>query len=386
MVKRNGKCSKAIIKNLKLLIHMIFIFCLSCALIGCGSQPRNDQQVEMGLKEIFPFASRVSVESRQTEEEDEARIYSIDIDGVQFVYGEIPSSDPLFGSVVSYHSVNDYCERLFDIHFYEITNIARKFGVEIKASGSEMTITNHLKNMDEIKNGLSALEEIYNLLNEYIPGHNLGWFRFSIKLYTVYAPGKQLKTEIKSRAEWNFEYEKKLLYLEFKDCVIQDRVQNIGLSSDLLQSIPTKTLNSLYIDGERYSSDRYKTEFVYNLADEKYYTIVCFGIDIVFNGGVKDYLQREIIENYYPEADYRINDARETSSYRIGGNKYSIRRNEDGLIFKKNGKKLDIESYDIISDTNTGASYYYWIDVYDFADIMGMTVEKIDDTGVYLSL
>jgi len=35
---------------------------------------------------------------------------------------------------------------------------------------------------------------------------------------------------------------------------------------------------------------------------------------------------------------------------------------------------------------HTGAAYFFWISVDDFASIMGMSVEKVEDDGVYLRM
>lgn len=386
MVKGNDNHLKAIIKGLRFMMLTIILTCLTWALFGCDGKPRSEAQVEEGIKRILPSAVITSVQNRQNGEKPEICLYNMEVNGVQFVYMEYPDSDPLFGSVVTYLPSNDYCEKLFHAFSNQIKNIAQKYGVEIEAKESEMTLTNQLKSMDEIGNGLMALQETYRLLEEYIPTQNLSWFYFNIQLKTVCGQYKDLTTEIRNSTDWNFDYEKELLYFDFKDCVSQGLVENVALSTDLLQAIPTKTLNSLHINGEQYVSDKYETQFIYNLADKKYYTIVCFGTDIVYNGGVNDYLQKEIIEKYYPKANYTVDDSTRTSAYRIGTDKYRVREKRDGLIFQKNGKILDIKSFQKISDTNTGATYYYWIEVHDFAAIMGMTVDEVDDTGVYLSL
>ena len=49
-------------------------------------------------------------------------------------------------------------------------------------------------------------------------------------------------------------------------------------------------------------------------------------------------------------------------------------------------QKLQIENYLELSSMHTGVAYFFWISVDDFASIMGMSVEKVEDDGVYLRM
>ena len=158
------------------------------------------------------------------------------------------------------------------------------------------------------------------------------------------------------------------------------------MPQELLDAIPQKYIRDLYINGEQHQSDKYEICFLYNIKDGMYYTPVGFGIELDYNGGVEDYLQREIIEFYYPDSDYTISMKDQTSSYRIGNDHYLIERQEDGLVFLKNGSELSIAHEKEISDTHPGAVYYYWVSTDSFALLLGMSVDKVDESGVYLLL
>ncbi len=62
------------------------------------------------------------------------------------------------------------------------------------------------------------------------------------------------------------------------------------------------------------------------------------------------------------------------------------KRQEDVLVFLKNGSELPIAHEKEISDTHPGAVYYYWVSTDDFALLLGMSVDKVDESGVYLLL
>ena len=163
-------------------------------------------------------------------------------------------------------------------------------------------------------------------------------------------------------------------------------VTKVEMPQEMLAAIPQKYIRDLYIDGVPYRSERYEVCFLYNIRDGRYYTPVGFGIELDYNGGVEDYLQREIIEYYYPDAGYTISMEDQTSTYKIGSDSYLIERKEDGLVFLKNEEEVPLVCEKEVSDTHPGAAYYYWVSVDDFAMLLGMTVERVDESGVYLRL
>ena len=150
-------------------------------------------------------------------------------------------------------------------------------------------------------------------------------------------------------------------------------------------------LNKLYINNKEFTSDKYKVKFVYEPTSKEYLAIVGYGLELSYNGGEKDYLQREIITNYL-NGNYTIYKALRKSKYNIGNNKYEVyfpRNNDgnikDGYYFKKNGKKLDIKVVDKpIYYGHTGASYFYYIKLSDWAYLLDCDYSIQGDT-VYLT-
>lgn len=367
MSKKQGKAKQAIG-----LLHDLFTM----------GKLKTDHAMKVGIRQILPDAQILHVETGTRAKGRKFKRFTVNNKGVIFTFED----HQVHGAILTWtNSENNYCSKLFEYFAQEIGEILKKYHIEIdgRLSGSSVYLTNDISNMAGLDASASALEEIYNLLEDYIPKTKLRWFSFSIKLWTLYG-GRELIL-IKQQGDWDYSYYRQLLHLNFKNAVDMGLVKDdVELSEEMLASIPQKYIRALYINGEPYQSDRYEIRFLYNLEDKRYYAPVGFGIDIEYNGGVEDHLQREIIKAYYPDSGYSISMKEQTTTYQIGNDHYLIERQRDSLTFYKNGRKLQIENYLELSGTHTGAAYFFWISVDDFASIMGMSVEKVEDDGVYL--
>ena len=350
------------------------------SLTGCG-RLQSRFEVESLIRKALPDGVILKVETGMRSKNYKFKKYFIENKGVLFTYENYQGGNFFFAGTSTY-SENDYCKKLFEYFEQEIGEITEKYQIKAEASGSAITLYNEAADMEGVGRGAKALQEIYLLLEDYIPQAELYWFPFSIKLWTDY--GERQLISIHKQGDWDYDYYRQLLYLNFKSDVDLGRVSSVKLSQEWLDSIPQKYIQSLYINGEAYQSETYETQFIYNLEDGKYYARVGFGIEIDYNGGVEDYLQREIIEAYYPDAGYSISMKEHTSTYQIGQDRYLIKRLKDDLVFFKNGRELPVKSFLEVSGTHTGAAYYFWISVDDFASILGMSLEKVDENGVYL--
>ena len=371
--KKRGKAKRAIGLLLTLL-----------SLTSCG-RLKSNYAIETGIREILPDAVILNVETGTRSKGRKFKRFTVDNKGIIFTFENYQAGSTMFSGTFAFTEAN-YAEKLFESFAQEIEAILKKHHIEMddRISGSAINLRNRITDMAGLDASASALEEIYRLVEDYIPKETLDWFPFEIKFWTLY--GERELIVIEKQGDWDYSYYRQLLYLNFKNAVDMGLVKDVELSEEMLASIPQKYIRALYINGEPYQSDRYEIRFLYNLEDKRYYALVGFGIDIEYNGGVEDHLQREIIKSYYPDSGYSISMKEQTTSYQIGNDHYLIERQRDSLTFYKNGRKLPIKNYTELSSTNTGATYFFWISVDDFASIMGMSVEKIGEDGVYLRM
>ena len=371
--RKKGKAKQA--------IGLLFML---LSLTSCGWLKSN-YAIETGIREILPDAVILNVETGTRSKGRKFKRFTVDNKGIIFTFENYQAGSTMFSGTFAFTEAN-YAEKLFESFAQEIEAILKKHHIEMddRISGSAINLTNRITDMAGLDASASALEEIYRLVEDYIPKETLDWFPFEIKFWTLY--GERELIVIEKQGDWDYSYYRQLLYLNFKNAVDMGLVKDVELSEEMLASIPQKYIRALYINGELYQSDRYEIRFLYNLEDKRYYALVGFGIDIEYNGGVEDHLQREIIKSYYPDSSYSISMKEQTTSYQIGNDHYLIERQRDSLTFYKNGRKLPIKNYAELSSTNTGATYFFWISVDDFASIMGMSVEKVEEGGVYLRM
>lgn len=375
-MSRNRKKGKA-----KRAIGLLFML---LSLTSCG-RLKSNYAIEAGIREILPDAEILNVETGTRSKGHKFKRFTVDNKGIIFTFENYQAGSTMFSGTFAFTEAN-YAEKLFESFAQEIEEILKKHHIEMddRISGSAINLTNRITDMAGLDASASVLKEIYRLVEDYIPKETLDWFPFEIKFWTLY--GERELIVIEKQGDWDYSYYRQLLYLNFKNAVDMGLVKDVELSEEMLASIPQKYIHALYINGEPYQSDRYEIRFLYNLEDKRYYALVGFGIDIEYNGGVEDHLQREIIKYYYPDSGYSISMKEQTTSYQIGNDHYLIERQRESLTFYKNGRKLPIKSYTELSSTNTGATYFFWISVDDFASIMGMSVEKVGEDGVYLRM
>ena len=153
--------------------------------------------------------------------------------------------------------------------------------------------------------------------------------------------------------------------------------------------IPTY-INSLYVNDKEFKSDKYKVEFIYSPYYKEYLTILGYGIEFEYNGGVADYMQREIITDYL-SGRYQIYNETHKTEYEIGNDKYEIYmlpENSDEkktYYFKRNGEKLNIKlAKSPLYVGSNNATYYYYLKLSDWAKLLNCEYE-IKDNQIYIT-
>lgn len=362
-------------KVLSLALIIVFMCSIALCATGCNATLTDIEDVKGEILECFPEAEIVKVEET---EESRSIVYTVKNKGIEFICENYLDKDSVFGLDVSRYS-SDYFDKLMWLD--EISNFLNKNGIELKwnyDSVGQIRITSRVE-LQSVYQKLAALED---LLYDYLPEKK--FYGEDIRIY-VYDKDENMvvceKISHKEDVDWEYRY--KCTLVDVKDSEkSKNDVKFLNWSE--YDAIPQKYITSLYVNGELFTSDRYETKFVYSVKDDMYYTTVGFGVELDYNGGVEDYLQREIIQKYYPDSKYRISN--DITTYKIDTDSYKVVRNDDdSLTFYKNRKQINVENYEEIEGSSSGATYFRLISVYDFAELMGMSVESVTDDGIYLS-
>lgn len=417
---------------MKKILCILLIFPMLCfTLTGCNDKLREENEIISIVEDELPNCEFVNVKSSIDDNGKEQKEYKFKNDDFEFCLIDYLSEDS-FGFDTNAVSTTYLQETLkhnkekllkllddYNIKIYDKTqesfdnekleNFKKNEGILLIFDISEYNAyeTNFsflIEKYKDIETIYDFIKDFYNIIEKYIPDKpfSLENFPIDIQISTkkVLNPDKYNKNSVYllhtnfSVEGLEFDYAEKWSKYEYASAVKDGYIFDSAI--DVNKVKPFK-LDKLYIDGELYESERYETNFYYNIDDEKYYTIVSFGMQFEYNGGVDDYLQREIIQKYHPKSNYTITDSKDTSEYRIGLNKYKVKWSDHGLdsvsgdrdelLFYKNGKKLDIKNIYYLGNHSAGASYNKYISVDDFAKIMEMKVEKIniEERAVYLS-
>lgn len=414
----------------KILCILLIIPILCFALTGCNDELREESEIVSIVESEIPNCELIDVKSSIDDSGKEQKEYRFKNDDFEFYLIDYLSEDS-FGFDTNAVSTT-YLKEVLKYNKEKISNLLDKYsiktydetqefydkekleafkkneGILLIFDASEYNVykTNFsffIEKYKDIETVYNFTEDFYNILKKYIPDKpfSLENFPINIQISTknILNPNNYNKNNVYllqtnfSIENLKFDYAEKWSKYEYATAVKEGYIFDNAINVDKVK--PFK-LDKLYINGDLYESERYETNFYYNIDDDKYYTIVCFGMQFEYNGGVDDYLQREIIQKYYPKSNYTITDAKDTSEYRIGLNKYKIKWSDHGLdsidsdrdemIFYKNGKKLDVKNIYYLGNRSAGASYNKFVSVDDFAKIMEMEIEKIDieNRAVYL--
>ena len=408
------------------LLGLLIILLFPTLLIGCGKL-ENEKDIKQEMKDCFPNTKIRKIEIETINENE--KIYHYENNEFSFVVEnklEKYSSDGLLPPMTYSNVYTDYHIKMLENKEKDIQNIANKYGIGCYFSYKTQKVEKDLHNTyvnisysntpliknivysfsivnnNDIDNCFYFIKDIENLLKLYYPKTNTEHFKIS-QVVNFYAhenifvdKNKQyttnnllsMETYFCDKWEYSFEEMKHIVEYNYANLIKDNIIINENYDYDNEYIHKPKYINSLYINNNLFTSEKYKTEFIYNPIDNQYYTIVCFGKEFDYNGGVKDYLQREIIEKYYKNNKYIISNEENTTTYTIGKNDYTIIDNVDKeeLTFKKNNKNLKIKSFKEVCNTKPTATYYYYISLEDFTTIMEMKVDNVDTTNgiIYL--
>ncbi len=285
--------------------------------------------------------------------------------------------------------MTDYYEKLLELKMDDIQTLKNKYDFEAVVEdpwqeGLEIEIK--ITSFQQIKEIYAFCEELYSLFEKYVPKRTTDVFPYecSLDIKTTSESGSYLYGTKIEFIQGRFEINKKdIAFAEayYVEDVRNGEIIDSTVGSKHFEKFKPLTLDAIYINGEEFKSEKEEEpRIVFNIADGEYYITVGYGAEFEYNGGVKDYINREIIEKYYPDSNYNINADKNYSTYKINRDKYKVTRDDKtyDYCFYKNGKELDIKDYEEVTGYHSGATYFRLVKAEDFAELTGLKLVEID--------
>ena len=368
-------------KTLGLVIIMLII-----SLTGCASL-ETVESMTADINKLFPEASVDLNESVDSGTEYKNRTYSIDYKGLNFeiVNRQADLISPIFGDYKGTVIETDYVEKLLDKYGENIRNAASNYSLEFENyTGSDIIYLEcNVDNVDDIENIAMAVSDIGFYIKDCFPKSTVSWFDCEICLMIRDENDALTSIDLKESYELEYDYCKELVINILADAVANRETYISGLDEEYINNRQMLQIDNLYINGELYKSDDYKPHFYYNTKDGKYYTQVKFGHISTDDDSVK--MQHELIRKCYTK--YTYFGLLGTSKYEFGGHKYLIKVSGDNLIVQCDNQKYKFSITDYIRAGKTITAYdnCYFVDAETYAILLGMQLDKIDNSGVYLT-
>lgn len=409
-------------------LFLIFMFVIICfSLTGCGAKNLVDEdKIIADVETTIPNARFVNMENEKTDDQFGKNVYYFTNGDFEFIVENEMERDPIFA--INKNKVsNTYFQELIFYYKYEIKDLIKKNGIvfndfhkeyyyddnfkkilkenetgvvlkDLSFSGSkeDIFLDFYIGDFNKIDNIFDLFKDVKDLLEDYIPKESEKYSSFNIS-YNITSIDEYLEgnyydnyyyKESKGFINENFDIElaRNVTKHEYAYFVRTNRVADIGLKySDSFKYKPV-VIDKLVVENEEiYNDEKKGYKFIYNVEDDKYYIALSYGNEFKDNGGVTDGVQRDIIEKFYSNTNYEINNTKNISTYSINGNKYKIKYSNSTKYFDfyKNDEKLNIKMLEYVGFRSTGATYRKFISVDDFAELMEMNVSNINyDEGI----
>ncbi len=393
---------KTFVKKSLLLSVVTFLF-LSFTLSGCGNLTKPKKMIKE-IEEMLPGCEVIGVN-----ESDRINTYTVKHNDIEFkVHNELKSGS-LFGDYADFSS--DYFIQVLKEE--KVKSLLEKYDVYHNELSEFPKMEAYVTDSAELREIYDFLGEFYNCVYEYLPEKDFYHQNFSLSInYKDDENEEWIASEfISVREEINCDYLFNTRLIDIKAEIntqsTDDEAKTV-ITPDFFtdvnyDSIPERFIENLYINGNKFESESEDIKFIYRLADDTYYA----PIQTNYNYEIKDYLLKEIISSVYPDSDFTIDSESYITTYKINGNDYKLYyysendrpslKNEsfnsmvdifsnDEYRFYRNNKKLNIYILENVDGHSTRNSLDIFIKAEDWADLMEMTVDKIDESGVYMSV
>lgn len=388
----------------KILVVALMLPTIATTLCGCNEKAYSHDEVIEIVNSSFKTAPQLVSKSdtQKTDEGDKFTKYIFKTDkGIEFTVSSELNED--YWGFMKAEIESDYMQRMYEYLNSEILELETNNGVtfepDFKNDGEYIELSCTTESFHDLKKIVAHLCDLYELIKDYLPDYDADTKLFPKGSPYSYYKNYHLTFDIYSTEDLlihipfdeKFDSYTESYILHCSQVVYAEQFRGDDFENDPYKNIPRQYIRTLYINGEKFESKKYSPCFTYDEKTHQYYGTVTYGTEMVFNGGVKDYLHREIITDYLG-GSYTIHNITNTAEYKIGKDKFKAKAPDEKpelAEFYKNGKKLDNITMIVKPDFwsfDDYATYYYLMPLEDYAFMLNMDYEINQSEGaVYLT-
>lgn len=417
----------------KQIFSVLFVFLFSVFLLfmsGCDEELRTKEEIVSLVTTHFPEAELVNYEESGTE--CLKRVYDFKFKDITFTITEEQLIQLMFATkMVSFEDTfsKSLAEYFNEEKLYSISEKAEELNVTTSYDHNGIEFWCDVDSYKEIPDAIDTFEEIYNEVYEYLPETSFHYSDVCTNIgFYIDFPNEARETydypykmrgwglnekigleNIRSKEDSiDWEEEEKVKLMDYKVLIDDGLIVDEDFVQNVYSEVPSKYFFKLFIDGEEFICENYyyplsdsgvvsdpvvvKLAFVYDMKTETYLALV--GYDECFKG--YQYLIKAIIEEYYTNTNFSEEDG--VVKYSINNTVYSLKEGSKGEVFKGDKSKICVNKWDLTNSENQivntcksiaqmkAKPRFSFISIDDFADIVGMKVDKIDveNRAVYL--
>ncbi len=388
----------------KILILALMLPTVAMTLSGCNEEEYSSEQVVSIVNASFDTDPELISKSdtQKTDEGDLYTEYTFKTDkGIEFTVTSELNED--YWGFMKAEITSNYMQCVYEHLNSQILELERNNGVTFEAEyyndGEYIDFTCNAESFSDLKKNVTHLWDLYELTESYLPDYDANTELFSDFVNFGYQKFAHFNFDINAGEETlihipfdeKFDSYTEAYVLRCAQIAYAELYRGDDYDNDPYNNIPRQYIRKLYINGEEFVSKKYSPCFAYDEKTHQYYTTTTYGVTLTYNGGVDDYLHREIVTDYLG-GSYNINKLSETSEYKIDDDTFKVKcPNEKPWLaqFYKNGEKLE----DITMKTDLDfwhcddvAAYYYLMSLEDYAFMLNMDYEVNQSEGaVYLT-
>lgn len=387
----------------KILILALMLPTVAITLSGCNEEEYSSEQVISIVNASFDTDPELISKSdtQKTDQSDLYTEYKFRTDkGIEFTVKSELNED--YWGFMKADITSNYMQCLYEHLNSQILELEETNSISFEAEyyhdGEYIDFTCNAESFSDLKKIVTHLWDLYELTESYLPDYDANTELFSDFVNFGYQKFAHFNFDINAGEETlihipfdeKFDSYPESYVLRCAQIAYAELYRDEDTGNDY-SNIPRQYIRKLYINGEEYESHKYSPCFAYDEKTHQYYTITTYGISLAYNGGVADYMHREIITDYL-DGEYTIIGATESSEYKIGKDRFKVKCPDEKpwlAEFYKNGEKLENITMKADLDfwhCDEVASYYYLMSLDDYAFMLNMDYEVNQSEGaVYLN-